>query len=66
MNQRSRISLQQTASDFSGTENTDVFNYDRIKARYKKPSKQSAFDAYFVHLQRMMSECIEDEYKKLK
>ena len=37
-----------------------------MKARYKNPSKQASLDAYFVHLQRMMSDCIDDEYKKLK
>ena len=66
MNQRSSISLERSASVFTVTENKELLDYSRIKARYKRPSKQSTLDAYFVHLQRMMSECIDDEYKKLK
>ena len=58
-------SLQRSFGNFLVTDEQEEYNYDKVKARYKRIPKPSSLDAYFVHLQRMMSECINDEYKKL-
>ena len=58
-------SLQRSIGNFLVTDEQEEYNYDKVKARYKQIPKPSSLDAYFVHLQRMMSECINDEYKKL-
>ena len=64
--QRRTFGFEKTASGLDSLDDQEIFNYDKVKSKYRKPQKQAAIDFYFVHLQRMMAECIDEEYKKLK